>query len=312
MYLAVGDTELKSTYEELPEAVRYDFKMRPFGEVYQYFFSLMKHPVAQSSIAQPQNSNYVKVLEVIQQTKQDEIIQQIPFNNFTGENETLSFHVSELAERMVFRFAQQPSFIEFSAEAAGEKLTFIDSNAVVKTVNDCYLFDGKDLPEFFLTDIAGKEVTIHCHYRFIGELTPTMKELLETIRPMAEVTKQLSEKNDELERENHHLIENNTRLDQTLKTTINRYCTLLESDEWTIKHRLGRRKKETSKKIQEKELSLCIDEKIWDAETKILKIIGWGIANSIANHCPISYQPTNHHFLKQFLFYEKKSIKQNS
>lgn len=50
---------------------------------------------------------------------------------------------------MVFRFAQQPSFIEFSAEAAGEKLTFIDSNAVVKTVNDCYLFDGKDLPEFF-------------------------------------------------------------------------------------------------------------------------------------------------------------------
>ncbi len=149
LYLAVGDTELKSTYEELPEAVRYDFKMRPFGEVYQYFFSLMKHPVAQSSIAQPQNSNYVKVLEVIQQTKQDEIIQQIPFNNFTGENETLSFHVSELAERMVFRFAQQPSFIEFSAEAAGEKLTFIDSNAVVKTVNDCYLFDGKDLPEFF-------------------------------------------------------------------------------------------------------------------------------------------------------------------
>lgn len=104
-------------------------------------------------------------------------------------------------------------------------------------------------------------MTIHCHYRFIGELTPTMKELLETIRPMAEVTKQLSEKNDELERENHYLIENNTRLDQTLKTTINRYCTLLESDEWTIKHRLGRRKKETSKKIQEKELSLCIDEK---------------------------------------------------
>ncbi len=114
------------------------------------------------------------------------------------------------------------------------------------------MFDGKDLPEFFLTDIAGKEVTIHCHYRFIGELTPTMKELLETIRPMAEVTKQLSEKNDELERENHYLIENNTRLDQTLKTTINRYCTLLESDEWTIKHRLGRRKKETSKKSKKK------------------------------------------------------------
>ena len=44
-----------------------------------------------------------------------------------------------------------------------------------------------------------------------------MKELLETIRPMAEVTKQLSEKNDELERENHHLLEENTRLDHTLK-----------------------------------------------------------------------------------------------
>ena len=288
LYLAVGDTELKSTYEELPEAVRYDFKMRPFGEVYQYFFSLMKHPVAQSSIAEPQNSNYVKVLEVTQQTKQDETIQQIPFNNFTGENETLSFPVSEATERMVFRFAQQPSFIEFSAEAAGEKLTFIDSNAVVKTVNDCYLFDGKELPEFVLTDISGKEVTIHCHYRFIGELKPTMKELLETIRPMAEVTKQLSEKNDELERENHHLLEENTRLNHMLKTTTNRYCTLLESDEWTIKHRLGRRKKETSKKIQEKELSICIDEKIWDAETKILKIIGWGIANS--DRQPLSYK----------------------
>ncbi|WP_165003206.1 MULTISPECIES: class I SAM-dependent methyltransferase [unclassified Enterococcus] len=287
LYLAVGDTELDSTYEELPKAVRYDFKMRPFGEVYQYFFSLKKHPV-ESKAVQPQNSNYVKVMEMIQQTAQGETAQQIPFNNFTGENQTLTFPIAESTETVAIRFEKQPGFIEFRAEVAGDCVEFIQSNAVIKTPSDCYLFDGEEVPEFLITEAAGKDLTIHCHYRFIGELTDTMKEVLAVIKPMNEVKKELRQKNAELEKELQESNEEKEALDHYLQTTTNRYCSLLDKNEWSIKPKGMRRTKETAKKIQAKELSLRIDEKTWDAETKILKIVGWGISKE--DRTPLSYK----------------------
>lgn len=137
LYLAVGDTELKSTYGELPEAVRYDFKMRPFGEVYQYFFSLMKHPVEKNKVSEPQNSNYVRLMDMKQKTASQETSQTIPFNNHTGENQVLSFSIPEDVETVSFLFEEQPSTIEFQVEISGEKSEYLQTNAVIRTPSDC-------------------------------------------------------------------------------------------------------------------------------------------------------------------------------
>jgi SAM-dependent methyltransferase len=287
LYLAVGDTELKSTYEELPKSVRYDFKMRPFGEVYQYFFSLMKHPVEKSKVAKPQNSNYVRLLEVQQKSANQETSQTIPFNNHTGENQALTFSINEDVEAVTFLFEKQPSTLEFRAEVSGEKVEYIKTNAVIRTQNDCYLFDGQERPMFLLQEMAGKEVTIHCHYRFIGELTNTMADLLATVKPLAGEKQQLEARIDRLEKENQQLNIENSSLEHSLQTTTTRYYSLLDEKKFAIKPR-GRRLKETPKKIQAKEISLCIDNKSWDAETKLMTITGWGIANT--NRQPFTYR----------------------
>lgn len=39
-YAQVGQTEFDNSYADLPIEIQYDFKIRPFGEVYQYFFVL--------------------------------------------------------------------------------------------------------------------------------------------------------------------------------------------------------------------------------------------------------------------------------
>ena len=288
LYLAVGDTELKSAYTDLPEAVRYDFKMRPFGEVYQYFFSLKKHPNVEAKINSPQNSNYVKMMEIIKKSTQEETL-QIPFNNYTGENQVLTFPLTEEPVSFIFQFEKQPSYLEFSVEVDGVKLDFIASNAVIKTATDCYIFDGSEAPRLELTDISGETIKISCHYRFIGELPATMAEVLREIKPMAAVQKELSAENERLTKENQHLQIENKEQTKVLKTTADRYFDLLQPNNWAIKPkgRLGR-PKETAKKIQAKDLSLCIDEKNWDPETKLLKIIGWGISN--AERKPLSYK----------------------
>ncbi|MBF8807716.1 MAG: methyltransferase domain-containing protein [Enterococcus lacertideformus] len=289
LYLAVGDTELNSTYEELPKAVRYDFKMRPFGEVYQYFFSLKKNPSVQSKVSKPQNSNYVRMLEMIQKTVNDEIFQEFPFNNFTGENQVLTFSIPDDVESVIFRFENQPSFIEFSGELSGDKIDFIQSNAVIKTQDDCYLFDGLERPQFTFTGVAGKELTIHCHYRFIGELTQTMEELLMAIKPLAKMNQQLTATVDSLKKENEQLQSVNEKLAHELQTTTTRYFNLVDEQEFVIKPKNRRlRMKETPKKIQAKEISLCVDSKTWDPETQVLTIKGWGISN--AQRQPLSYK----------------------
>ncbi|MGG5309172.1 methyltransferase domain-containing protein [Enterococcus mundtii] len=288
LYLAVGDTELKSAYTDLPEAVRYDFKMRPFGEVYQYFFSLKKHPNVEAKINTPQNSNYVKMIEIIKNSTQEETL-QIPFNNHTGENQELTFPLTEEPTSFIFQFEKQPSYLEFSVEVDGVKLDFITSNAVIKTATDCYIFDGSEAPRLELTDISGETIKISCHYRFIGELPATMAEVLREIKPMAAVQKELSAENERLTKENQRLQAENKELTRVLKTTTDRYYDLLQPNNWAIKPK-GRlvKSKETAKKIQAKELSLCVDEKSWDPEKKLLKIIGWGISN--AERKPLSYK----------------------
>ncbi|MEY8446059.1 class I SAM-dependent methyltransferase [Enterococcus ratti] len=289
LYLAVGDTELNSTYEDLPEAVRYAFKMRPFGEVYQYFFSLKKYPVAHSNVAQPQNSNYVRIVEMVQKTDHNETSQKFPFNNYTGENQVLTFSITDDVKSVTFRFENRPSFIEFRGEMLGNKIEFIQSNAVIKTSNDCYLFDGQERPQFTVREVAGKELTIVCHYRFIGELTETMTELLTTIKPLAHIQQQLTATIDILKKENEQLRKDYGKVTHELQTTTTRYHALLTETEFTIKPKNRRlRIKETAKKIQAKAISLCIDSKTWDSETKLLLIKGWGISN--AQRQPLSYK----------------------
>jgi SAM-dependent methyltransferase len=279
LHLAVEDTELSAEYTQLPPETRYAFKMRPFGEVYQYFFSLKKHQT-EAQIAEPKNSSYVKTIEAVYYTETEETNQTIPINDYSGENETLVLPMPADLKKFAVCLDKQPSFIEFSVQAAGKKLPFITNNAVIKTEQDCYIFDGSEQPRFEIDEVAGQELTIHCHYRFLGEFSQTLNELMETIKPMAHAQQQLEEKIDHLTKENKHLQEHAQVLEEQTGTMTKRYHTLLDSERWSIKERGFRRGKETAKKIQDRDLMLHIDQKNWDPETKMLTIIGWGADKS--------------------------------
>jgi hypothetical protein len=171
--------------------------------------------------------------------------------------------------------------LNFRFKQLAKKLPFIsNSNAVIKTAQDCYIFDGSEQPRFEIDEVAGQELTIHCHYRFLGEFSQTLNELMETIKPMAHAQQQLEEKIDHLTKENKHLQEHAQVLEEQTGTMTKRYHTLLDSERWSIKERGFRRGKETAKKIQDRDLMLHIDQKNWDPETKMLTIIGWGADKS--------------------------------
>lgn len=298
LYLAVEDTELPFRYEELPVAVRYDFKMRPYGEVYQYFFSLKRQEPIKKNFAQPTNSNYVEAFEFVQLSNKGEINQQISINSHTGENQVITLPIDADVKKVFFRFKKQPSFIEFQVEISGNKLEHIHSNAVFKTENDCYLFDGQITPEFSLIDVERQIITLKIHYRFWGELTQTFSEALETFQSLADVQKRIAD----LEEENTHFRKTNATLNDRLQTTLNRYSTLINSKEWIVKPRKIYRLKKISKKNPDKKIALCIDERHWNKTTQILTIRGWGISRK--DRKPLSYQLS----LEQSPFFDVKKI----
>ena len=64
-YAQVGQTEFDKSYADLPIEIQYDFKIRPFGEVYQYFFVLSLKANVSFKRKIPENSNAVVQLYLV-------------------------------------------------------------------------------------------------------------------------------------------------------------------------------------------------------------------------------------------------------
>lgn len=176
----VGYNELESRYEDLPVEIRAAFKARPFGEVYQYFYALTTQKVAQPIRIVPENSSYLKTVHFLYDCEEDQKEFDIQLNNVTGENQRFTIDVPENIKLLkVF-----PSLfgvvldMEFSVE--GEKVEYSATNAIY-CKGERYFFSDSQVPviEIERKQIAGKSLTIAIDYKYEGNFSETIHDLIE-------------------------------------------------------------------------------------------------------------------------------------
>lgn len=161
-YAQVGQNELSASYEELPEMVRYDFKNRPFGEVYQYFYALRKEPVEQPERVVPVNSNYNKQVQLAYLIEDTFEIEPYIFNNQTNENKTTVHQAPSNAEKLRVVIGKVPATIELSIVVENKLLPIEETNASWYQ-EDLFLFPNIKEEPYVIIDgtlVAGKEFTV--------------------------------------------------------------------------------------------------------------------------------------------------------
>ena len=177
----VGNNELSAHYEDLPLELHYAFRMRPYGEVYQYFFALKKHPVEKPEVAVLENHNFIKSMKIVYQFA-DHVEEKVKkINSYTNENSVFTLEVPAGVEQVLFYpFPENlGGVISFYAEANDQELETLTSSAVFSDDNK-YLFTN--MAAAYLTvsgsEVAGKEVSINVSYDFQGQYYLELNKLM--------------------------------------------------------------------------------------------------------------------------------------
>ncbi|MFR3685314.1 MAG: glycosyltransferase [Enterococcus sp.] len=162
-YSQVGQNELSASYEELPEMVRYDFKNRPFGEVYQYFYALRKEPVENPERVEPINSNYNKQVQLAYLIDNKFEIEPYIINNQTGENKSTIHHAPENTNKLRIVIGKVPASIQLSIIVENKLLEIEETNASWYQ-EDLFMFPDIAEEPYVIVDgakVAGKEFIVN-------------------------------------------------------------------------------------------------------------------------------------------------------
>lgn len=182
-YSQVGQNELSASYDELPQMVRYDFKNRPFGEVYQYFYALRKEPVAQPERVEPINSNYNKQVQLAYLIDGKFEVEPYIFNNQTNENKTTAHHAPINAEKLRIVIGKVPATIELSVVVDNKLLRIEETNASWYQ-EDLFLFPEITEEPYVIIDgalIAGKDYTVNVNILNEEEFIPSEVKVMQDV-----------------------------------------------------------------------------------------------------------------------------------
>lgn len=177
-YAKVGDNEIESRYEDLPPTVSYYYKMRPFGEVYQYFFVLAKYEADKPLNKLPDNSNAVVQAYLVYDCEGNVEIEPWLMSIATGENtEIIRKMPSNLsALKIVPMQGTGMVKVHFTAENTPIKIT--NTNAIWCRDNT-YTFLNHQ-PFFRIEDekLRGKTISLSIDYCYLGEFSKEYKDLI--------------------------------------------------------------------------------------------------------------------------------------
>lgn len=177
----VGNNEIDSHYEDLPLELHYAFRMRPYGEVYQYFFALKKHSVENPDIAVLENHNFIKQLKIVYKFSDHIEEKTHEINSYTNENSVFSFVVPEGVDSI--RFYPFPDnlggVISFYAEADDKEILTLQSSAIFSSENK-YLFTNMKPAYLAISgkEVAGKEISVNISYDFQGQYYLELNKLM--------------------------------------------------------------------------------------------------------------------------------------
>lgn len=177
----VGNNEIAALYSDLPIETQFAFKNRPFGEVYQYFYSLKSQPVTSPKLVIPDNSNYWKNVRLVFDygDRQEERTYQV--NTFTGENKAYFVDVP-LGIKELTIYPTHPhlgGIVRFFVEIGGEPYGTVAGNAVFSQ-DEKYIFTNLETPYFTLfgDEIGGEQLALNLDYIFEGQYLHEMNQLM--------------------------------------------------------------------------------------------------------------------------------------
>lgn len=193
-YSQVGQNELSASYEELPEIIRYDFKNRPFGEVYQYFYALRKEPVENPERVEPMNSNYNKQMQLAYLIDGEFQIEPYIFNNHTGENKMTTHLAPKNVEKLRIVIGKVPATIRLSIVVNNQLISIEETNASWYQ-EDLLMFPNITEEPFVVIDgpnVAGKEFSVNVAVLNEEEFFPSEVQLMEDVVKEKEKNRLLS------------------------------------------------------------------------------------------------------------------------
>lgn len=206
-YSQVGQNELSASYEELPEMVRYDFKNRPFGEVYQYFYALRKEPVERPERVEPINSNYNKQIQLAYLIDGKFEIEPYILNNQTGENKVTEHQAPEHTDQLRIVIGKVPAAIQLSVVVDNKLLTVKETNASWYQ-EDLFMFPAVLEEPYVIVDgamVAGKSFTVNVNVLNEEEFFPSEIKVMEDVANEKEKNRLLTLKLNYLDHYNYQL-----------------------------------------------------------------------------------------------------------
>ncbi|MGL9815685.1 glycosyltransferase [Enterococcus malodoratus] len=206
-YSQVGQNELSASYEELPEMVRYDFKNRPFGEVYQYFYALRKEPVERPERVEPINSNYNKQIQLAYLIDGKFEIEPYILNNQTGENKVTEHQAPENTDQLRIVIGKVPAAIQLSVVVDNKLLTVKETNASWYQ-EDLFMFPAVLEEPYVIVEgamVAGKSFTVNVNVLNEEEFFPSEIKVMEDVVNEKEKNRLLTLKLNYLDHYNYQL-----------------------------------------------------------------------------------------------------------
>lgn len=283
-YSQVGQNEIDSTYEDLPLTVRYDFKNRLFGEVYQYFYSLTLQPVENPDRKIPENSNFVEHVR-LEYTYSDRVESNVLLlNNHTGESKEMTIDVPEGVLNVKLLPSTQASIVRFKGIVEGKELRSIESNSLWKN-DSIYLFENTD--GHFLIDgkyVANHQLTLMFDFLYEGEFTDIQNQVIHySVKQKQEVNKLQEE-----------LLIAEKKANDKVLFMAERYNEVIASQ----KNNGWINATTTPKKEREKLITLNIESVENDGELNQAIIKGWGFSNKTKEPLRYALQSNEGSFYK--------------
>lgn len=283
-YSQVGQNEIQTAYEDLPEKIRYAFKMRPFGEVYQYFYALTKSPVEMPKRMQPINSHFVKQVQLVFTLDGKQEIHPLLYNQETKENQFSTHDIAANVNELKIVPFEGNGVMEFYAEIEGKMIRPSKTNAV--WVNGkTYVFTGIDENPYFVfthDQIAGKTLSLYFNLVDQNSFSSLETQVLDYAHQQESVIERLKETHAKellaLENEKEELL---TKTAQVLSRT----SVKQGSEKWRMAE---------LKHYHLYQDSLFPDVKLMvetienDPDRNVAIIKGWGFA--VAQQTPLIYQ----------------------
>lgn len=287
----VGYNEIHSSYEDLPTDVRYSFKNRPFGEVYQYFFALKKKKVQNPTRQLPDNSHYHHLIRMMLITDEEEKEMNYELNVQTRENENYTLKLPDDFQCLKLFPSLVGAVVSLKAVSDNQEIFPTATNAIF-VQDGIYFFNDTEVPviEFCNSKIAGNQISIEIDFIYEGTYSEMMKRLIDfSIEKRDEAyvaEKQLSTKVATVE-------ENLKQAKNDLSDAENK----IEHIEYSYKSAMENSKnlksfkraiRVTDTEVLEKELNMVIDDITRHPERQTVIIRGWGFDQATKNPLSLS------------------------